>query len=441
MTGTAISTGKASAASKRSRARSVAKHIIKGGIAFFRNHASHEESEETLLQRLVVHRSTVTANEDKDLAGYKSVQEFAQIVNDINRLSLNLVIARNVDRLDKRHIQEVIHCNKRRVAFWNRRRKRNERRSGRGGNKDADEGDEQEEICDGLLSEEEEVTLLLGTPIPSALTINGVIPECESTVLPQYAGKVFIDIWLPEDDDAVMFLMAHSLSRTSIWQKKAIIRVVTVVTNDDDIEPQTLHMRRLLKEHRLIDAIVHTVSIEREMRRRGVVGKHVMNELLAADTTRYEVLNSILRAETAEQTALVLLRVDPYHEPPADVLHRAPMAPTSGGGDAGVESIRKLHKKKLVGGDGAVESGGGAVESMARFEAAKLHSNPHDGGEDARGEEDQSGAAYTPHQPTLEELGYEKYQDWFAKLVALSAGLPPTLLIAGGSMKCRSSDW
>eukprot|EP00658_Telonema_sp_P-2_P076553 TRINITY_DN6723_c0_g1_i1.p1 TRINITY_DN6723_c0_g1~~TRINITY_DN6723_c0_g1_i1.p1 ORF type:complete len:395 (+),score=91.74 TRINITY_DN6723_c0_g1_i1:133-1317(+) len=388
-------------------------------------------------------RSTLSSSSAASDVYKRQVQEFAQIVNDINRLSLNLVIARNVDRLDKRHIQEVINCNKRRVAFWNKLRKRNERRSGRGGSRDADEEDEQEEICDGLLSEEEEVTLLLGTPVPSALTVNGIIPECESTVIPEHAGKVFIDIWLPEDDDAVMFLMAHSLSRTSIWQKKAIIRVVTVVTNDDDIEPQTMHMRRLLKEHRMIDAVVHTVSIEREMRRRGVVGKHVMNELLAADTTRYEVLNSILRAETAEQTALVLLRVDPYHEPPADVLHRPSLTPTTGGGDMGVESFRKLHKKKLVGGDGAVESGG-AVESMTtRFEAAKRNSNLEGGADDdGRGEEGGGGASsYAPHQPTLEELGYEKYQDWFAKLVALSAGLPPTLLIAGGSMKCRSSDW
>ena len=247
---------------------------------------AHEDHEQALIEKLVSQRHLALVNADcipyiGDIANFDSIEEFVGISQDVASMGFNLVMARNMDQLDKERVMEP---------------------SSRRGGKDQ---------------------------------------------------KKFIDIWLPAEDDPILFLMAHCLSKTSVWKSHTQLRAVQVVTMKDEYDMAHTNLTQILKQHR-ISAVAKIVCLEEQMVRRGIRDPEEIEKKFLNPNTRSELLNSIMQGVAKEgDTALIMVRVD----------------------------------------------------------------------------------------PCTSDLRLQEAEAWFARHVALTNFLPPTLLVSGGSLRCRSTDW
>ena len=252
------------------------KKATKWGLFRTSRGEANEDAESLLVERLVAHRHMAMLTQEADLSHYSDITEFCAIAKDVGDLNMNLILARNMDKLDKAAV---------------------------------------------MASD----------------------------------SKRFIDIWVPHETDAIMFLMAHCFALTSVWRKHAMLRVVQVVTYNDEMDERLEEWRRNLKFHR-ITAETIAVSLENEASKRNVSIANISAQF-EDDDQRPLLLNALIQAEceaNGHRTAVVMLRVNPY-----------------------------------------------------------------------KGKDDDDDAA----------------EAWFSSLVNSSNNLPPTLLVSGGSIKCRSSDW
>lgn len=178
---------------------------------------------------------------------------------------------------------------------------------------------------------------------------------------------VYVDVWVPHDSDAILFLLSYCFSMTSVWKKRGTLRIISVVTYDDEIEDERDRLAALLREHRMGKSVlVVVISLEVEAESRKLADPALVVNMLSNATGRAEVLNSLMRREVesnGSKTAMIFVRVASYLGP--DV------------------------SSSLDGGSAAEEAS----------------------------------------------------EDWFANLLQLSNQLPPMLLLAAGSLKCRSSEW
>ncbi|KEG14554.1 putative solute carrier family 12 member 9-like [Trypanosoma grayi] len=175
--------------------------------------------------------------------------------------------------------------------------------------------------------------------------------------------KWFIDVWMPEENDATLFLMAHCFCLTSVWKRHAVVRVVSVVTTNKEVQQEVHDIRSMLKLHRLA-AHPRVVTLEEEMIRSGVSDIATMERRFDDPQTRPVVINALVHAEieqTQQRVAVLMMRVPPF----------APV-------------------REEVGDSSAL-----AVQAEA----------------------------------------------WFDSLRVMTSRLPPCLVLAGGALRCRSTDW
>ncbi|RNF18135.1 putative solute carrier family 12 member 9-like [Trypanosoma conorhini] len=190
--------------------------------------------------------------------------------------------------------------------------------------------------------------------------------------------KWFIDVWLPDEDDVALFLMAHCLRLTSIWERHAVVRVVSVVALKDDVPQEVKETHALLKAHRLV-ASPRVIALEEVMGHYGVSDVAVMARRFADPQTRPGVINALVRAEverTRQRVALLMTRVPPF--PP---------------------ERQCTHTMRSRDGSDEDAADGGDGELRRQAEA------------------------------------------WLDALREMTAKLPPCLLLTGGMLRCRSTDW
>jgi amino acid transporter len=245
--------------------------------------------EQQLLERMIAQRHATRLTGEPDLCSYADITEFCSIARDVSLMQMNLLLARNMDKLNMAELTDSKH------------------------------------------------------------------------------RDVFVDVWVPHDSDAILFLLSYCFSMTSVWKKRGTMRVISVVTYNDEVEDERCRLATLLREHRLGKSVrVVVISLEVEAEARKMSDASNVVRLLETANGRAEVLNSLMRREVEHnggKTAMIFVRVVSYMGPDA----------------------------------ASALDGGSAAE--------------------------------------------EASEDWFANLLLLSNQLPPMLLLAAGSLKCRSSEW
>jgi amino acid transporter len=245
--------------------------------------------EQQLLERMIAQRHASRLTGEPDLCSYADITEFCSIARDVSLMQMNLLLARNMDKLNMAELTDNKH------------------------------------------------------------------------------RDVFVDVWVPHDSDAILFLLSYCFSMTSVWKKRGTMRVISVVAYNDEVEDERCRLAMLLREHRLGKSVrVVVISLEVEAESRKMSDASSVVRLLETANGRAEVLNSLMRREVEQnggKTAMIFVRVVSYMGPDA----------------------------------ASALDGGSAAE--------------------------------------------EASEDWFANLLLLSNQLPPMLLLAAGSLKCRSSEW
>jgi hypothetical protein len=152
------------------------------------------------------------------------------------------------------------------------------------------------------------------TQVNMSLLMARNIEKLDRDALVKSKEPKYIDVWVPDDTDGVLFLMAYSLSTSDIWKRCTVLRVVSVCIRKEDIPNEVSRIGRLLKQHRM-RGIPYAVSVEEEAKRRGLANPEDIEELLNTDDGRSSVINHLIRRETAlnrHRTALVFLRIRPF---------------------------------------------------------------------------------------------------------------------------------
>lgn len=212
---------------------------------------ANEGLEQSLLERMIAQRHVARLTGDYDLNTFSDITEFCSICQDVSAMHMNLLLARNVDKLD--------------MEMFSKRK----------------------------------------------------------------AGEIFIDVWVPHDSDAILFLMSYCFSMTSLWRKRGCLRVISVVTLSDEVPEEQKRVRALLAEHR-IHAQVVVLSLEPEMAQRGITHPDDIEKMFESQSGRATVMNSLMRREcerTKWSTAVIFMRVESYSGPaPPEEAHVAAAA-------------------------------------------------------------------------------------------------------------------
>ncbi len=224
-------------------------------------------------------------------------------------------------------------------------------------------------------------------------------------------GRSYIDLWLAEETDPVLFLTAHCLSLTSVWKRHAVLRIVSVCWDAEAVEEVLKHGAAILKQHR-IKAELHVVVLEPDSL---AIFNDAAAELaaLATESRPLPRFGSACALDEPVGTSLADLAKDKnnWSQDCVNDLDAARRLQDAFRVSLDIPMQRAIILNRVIKREVA-RNGGQTALVMSRVE-----------------------------DPPSGSLAHETHAKWARHLMSLSQDLPPTLLFCGGGTMMLTQDW